>query len=334
MTWQSLLLDEAPLLVRRTLAQRVGLNEAIALQQLHFVLTHIDSRAVEIDGVRWAKAPLSYWAEQFPFWSEATIKRTFQSLKQSGLIHSERGREANVYTVDYAAVGQLDPSPSSICADDTAQSDPSLPIGEVEERLETPLPSGDGGAAAGTLFGPPPAATAPAPPASDADKLVEALHDHYVAVFGDRLRVKALTDARARSYRKALKATADDLELCKRAIDGLKAYRDAHPTGSSDVAPSVIFETGPHSGKTLTDQVSWWAEQADSGRAPLPAGVPTVLHARINERKLLVVQMHQQPNNGSLRERGEQAVHWLREHAHIEPVVEDGRVTGWKSVAQ
>lgn len=328
MSWRTVLMDEAPLLFRKSLATRIGLNEAIAVQQLHFVLTHIDSRAVEIEGVRWVKAPISYWAEQFPFWSEATIKRVFAGLKETGLVESSRGREANVYTLNYAAIAQIAPEVGSDCADETAQVDPCLPIGEVEKKKKTSPPDG-----AATLFPTPEPKSVKDGAAAQGEELVNQLWDAYVATFGDRMRIKTLTPPRAGTLRKALKAVGWDVDLCKRAIHGLKSYRDSHPQGSKDVSPSVIFETGPHSGRSLTDQIEWWADQSSSETAASLPNVPSVMHARVNDRKLAVVKMYQQPDNGSLRERGEQALAWLRSHVKIEPVVTDGKVTEWREIA-
>jgi hypothetical protein len=72
------LLQEAPLLVLPTLASAVGLNEAIVLQQLHF-----RTRVAE-DG--WWYASVAELRREFPFWSEATIKRVMVSVEREGLV--------------------------------------------------------------------------------------------------------------------------------------------------------------------------------------------------------------------------------------------------------
>src|SRR5262245_42800307 len=61
------LLDERPLLVLPSLAKAVGVEEAIALQQLHFHLVATGGK--EHDGLRWYRSTREQWQnEDFPFW--------------------------------------------------------------------------------------------------------------------------------------------------------------------------------------------------------------------------------------------------------------------------
>lgn len=323
MGWQQLLLDEPPLLLRRSLALKIGVNEAIVLQQLHFVLTNIDSRAVEIDGRRWCKAGLSYWQQQFSFMSESTIKRTFASLRDAGLVLTERGREESVYTINYPAVAALTGQPELVegseCAGETGQDDPSPCIGEELQRGTT----GDEQVVpdAPAL----PGLEAPAPPApapDEDDALIEDVWAHYVATFADRLRVKDLTPPRRRTLKKALNAVGKDAGLMKRAIDGLKSYRTKHPDGSKDVGLGVIFETGPQSRSNLTDQIEWWAQQA-ADQASIPPSVPSGHRARVMDLAVQVLKVEHQPDNEAVRERGRQAQATLAERFKLK-VVSDG----------
>ncbi|STJ11316.1 ybl78 [Escherichia coli] len=48
----SLLFAERPLVINTQLAMKIGLNEAIVLQQLHYWLRDTNS-GMECDGVRW-----------------------------------------------------------------------------------------------------------------------------------------------------------------------------------------------------------------------------------------------------------------------------------------
>ncbi len=82
-----LLIDEPPLQVLPSLAARVGLNEAIVLQQLHYWLGK--SKNVR-DDRRWVYNSIEDWREQFPFWSGSTIRRTFTSLARQSLIHTDK----------------------------------------------------------------------------------------------------------------------------------------------------------------------------------------------------------------------------------------------------
>jgi hypothetical protein len=320
----SKLLDERPLLILPDLATQIGLNEAIAVQQLHWCLG--SDRAVELDGRRWLTAGLEFWHGEFPWWSERTIRRIFQSLKEAGLVELSRGREANTYTVNYEAIGQLGRSDRPECP--PASDNLAAPrVGETGEREQKGPDESDP-----HLPGlePPPAPVQPDPSSSD-DAKVQEVWDHYVAVFGDRLRVKELTAPRRRILSKALKAVGGNVEVMKLAINGLKSYRTAHPDGSQNVGLDVIFETGPHSRSNLTEQIEWWADQA-ADEAMIDPSVPSVQRDRIIRRRLLVVEMHQRPDDTGARERGEQAQAWLRANAKEEPVVIDGRVDGWRKV--
>lgn len=78
-----LLIDEPPLMVLPQLAARIGLNEAIILQQVHYWTR--DNRNV-IEGRSWTYNTVSDWQKQFPFWSQATIRRTIDSLVEKGLL--------------------------------------------------------------------------------------------------------------------------------------------------------------------------------------------------------------------------------------------------------
>ena len=85
----SLLFAERPLVINTQLAMKIGLNEAIVLQQLHYWLRDTNS-GMECDGVRWIYNTTEQWLEQFPFWSESTLKRAFASLKTLGLLRCEK----------------------------------------------------------------------------------------------------------------------------------------------------------------------------------------------------------------------------------------------------
>ncbi|WP_024985302.1 hypothetical protein [Brevibacillus borstelensis] len=81
------LLDEAPLVILPSLAVRIGLNEAIVIQQLHYWLqksTNIRDRR------KWVYNTYKEWQEQFPFWSEITVRRILTSLENKGFIKSEQ----------------------------------------------------------------------------------------------------------------------------------------------------------------------------------------------------------------------------------------------------
>jgi len=82
-----LLYDERPLVVIPELAVVVGLNHAIALQQVHYWV-RINQRADKNFrfGYYWTFNTYEAWHEQFPFWSISTIKRIFMELEADGYI--------------------------------------------------------------------------------------------------------------------------------------------------------------------------------------------------------------------------------------------------------
>src|SRR5699024_12396798 len=56
----SLLFAERPLVINTQLAMKIGLNEAIVLQQLHYWLRDTNS-GMECDGVRWIYNTTEQW---------------------------------------------------------------------------------------------------------------------------------------------------------------------------------------------------------------------------------------------------------------------------------
>ena len=106
-----LLINENPLQVLPELAKMIGLNEAIFLQQLHYWL---NKSAHSFDGRSWIYNTAAGWIDQFPFWSEATIRRTIKSLKENNLIETtsrfnqKRYDKTNWFTINYQSVADLE----------------------------------------------------------------------------------------------------------------------------------------------------------------------------------------------------------------------------------
>lgn len=82
-----LLLPEPPLVVLPTLAVRLGLNEAILLQQIHFLLQNPKNGRL-IDGERWIYKTVEEWLEDLPFFSRRTLERILARLESSGALRS------------------------------------------------------------------------------------------------------------------------------------------------------------------------------------------------------------------------------------------------------
>ena len=99
----SLLISEPPLQVLPSLAVKIGLNEAIILQQIHYWL--LKSNNVR-DGYKWVYNSYSEWNKQFPFFSRNTMIRAFNSLEKQGLLITANYNKASFdktkwYRIDY-----------------------------------------------------------------------------------------------------------------------------------------------------------------------------------------------------------------------------------------
>lgn len=108
-----LLIDDYPIQVLPKLAEEIGLNEAIILQQIHYWL---NTSKHNHDGKKWIYNSYPEWQKQFPFWSLITIKRTIYSLEKQKLLvvgnyNKAKFDKTKWYTIDYQALeGMIRPS--------------------------------------------------------------------------------------------------------------------------------------------------------------------------------------------------------------------------------
>ncbi|WP_060667128.1 hypothetical protein [Bacillus sp. CHD6a] len=112
-----LLLDEHPLQVLPGLAKKIGLNEAIFLQQIHY-WNEINKKANNNyrDGYHWTFNSGKDFLEQFPFWSKKTIQRTITRLEKLKLLVSGNYNKLKIdrtkwYRIDYKVLSALESSP-------------------------------------------------------------------------------------------------------------------------------------------------------------------------------------------------------------------------------
>jgi hypothetical protein len=113
----SLLIDESPIILLPSLAQAIGVNEAIVLQQIHYWLRNFErvetrkpiaERTHYRAGRWWVWNTMADWqADNFPFWSLRTVERTVASLYEKGLLISEafnpeKYNHTRWYSIDYA----------------------------------------------------------------------------------------------------------------------------------------------------------------------------------------------------------------------------------------
>ena len=104
-----LLLDEYPLIVLPSLAVALGLNEAIVLQQVHYLL-QISKHVIE--GRKWVYNSYPNWCLIFPFLSERTIKRTIYALEEQGILLSDCFNKLKLdktkwYSIDYDQLDKI-----------------------------------------------------------------------------------------------------------------------------------------------------------------------------------------------------------------------------------
>ena len=151
-----LLLDEKPLMILPQLAVKIGLNEAIILQQIHYWLLHYEKKQSQKhfrDGYWWVYNTYEMWKENFPFWSVATIKRALTKLRKPApgrnplLIATSKYNQKKYdktlwYRIDYEALEALEEenpqvilTQGSFCTDGRGQNDPM-----EEVKMTQPIP--------------------------------------------------------------------------------------------------------------------------------------------------------------------------------------------------
>lgn len=105
-----LLIDDQPHQVLPALAKAIGLNEAIFLQQVHYLLNHSRKHA---EGKYWIFNTLEQWQEVFSYWSVSTVRRTIGNLKKQGLLiatdkfNKLKMDKTKWYSVDYERLDSI-----------------------------------------------------------------------------------------------------------------------------------------------------------------------------------------------------------------------------------
>jgi hypothetical protein len=72
------LINEYPIMVYPSLAEALGLNESIVVQQVHY---WVGKKPKTRDGFNWTYNSYTEWKKQFPFWSERSIQYIFRRLE-------------------------------------------------------------------------------------------------------------------------------------------------------------------------------------------------------------------------------------------------------------
>lgn len=105
---KALLLDEQPLFLLPSLAMIAGVEGAVFLQQLHYLLQISKN---EKDGKKWVYNSLEEWTEQFPFWKTKPLRNLIKRLEDENLItignySSGNYNRTNWYTINYSSLNQ------------------------------------------------------------------------------------------------------------------------------------------------------------------------------------------------------------------------------------
>ena len=133
-----LIINDPPLLVPPSLAQKIGLNEAIILQQVHYWLNPKFNKNYHEDRY-WVWNTYEQWQQQFPFWCEKTISRTIANLEKLNLLDSFMTRDFRkhkYYTINYQKLDQLNDEMSP----KTAERQGSRPSGHIDQIERTNCP--------------------------------------------------------------------------------------------------------------------------------------------------------------------------------------------------
>jgi len=115
MSKSHLLINEQALQVLPSLALALGLEEAIAIQQLHYWLNNTKNEGrIDEDGNKWVYNTYAQWKDDnFPFWSEDKVQRIFLSLEKQGVVitrqlDAHKRDMKKFYSIDYAALCAMD----------------------------------------------------------------------------------------------------------------------------------------------------------------------------------------------------------------------------------
>jgi hypothetical protein len=136
------------LIVPVELAARIGVDDALLLQQIHYWLT---LGGHERDGHRWIYNSYSEWTVQFPFWNKDKVRRVVERLRRRGLLltasYNHHAYDRTLwYTIDYTAVAALglpmpDPLPAPAQACHSERSAESRPPALLPAPAGPPAPA-------------------------------------------------------------------------------------------------------------------------------------------------------------------------------------------------
>ena len=111
MSSKILLYDGPPLVVSPSLIQRVGMNEAFVLQQVHYWINPSFNKNV-FEEKHWVRNTYQQWQKQFPFWTVKRIRSIFTLLQKRNILLSfttfHNFQKIKYYTLNYEELERLE----------------------------------------------------------------------------------------------------------------------------------------------------------------------------------------------------------------------------------
>ncbi|PEW95878.1 hypothetical protein CN446_14985 [Bacillus cereus] len=137
----SLLMDSNTILLKPKLAVKIGINEAIVVQQVHYWLERSNH---DYDGKKWVFNSLDKWCEQFPFWSKRTLERIFGKLEKENILIVGNYNKLSFdrtkwYSINYEylqSVGMHSDKLTGSHSDKVAESDTDKMTGTIPETTQ------------------------------------------------------------------------------------------------------------------------------------------------------------------------------------------------------
>ncbi|MER2169447.1 MAG: conserved phage C-terminal domain-containing protein [Psychrobacillus psychrodurans] len=105
-----LLVDGRQLFLSQNLAIRIGVEEALFIQQLYY---RLNTQGVEKEGHIWYRQTYQGWAKQCPQWNIRKIKRLIMKLERyqiiisSNIFNSFKTDRSKWYRIDYEKINQI-----------------------------------------------------------------------------------------------------------------------------------------------------------------------------------------------------------------------------------
>ena len=104
MSHKILLYDGPPIVLSVSLIKKVGLEEALILQHIHYWMNPTFNKNL-FEGKYWVRNTYAQWQKHFPFWNIKKIRRLFNLLEKSGILLSFTTHNSfcktKYYTIDY-----------------------------------------------------------------------------------------------------------------------------------------------------------------------------------------------------------------------------------------